>query len=104
MACPFAPSPHGLCFSPSWVWSYTDSNSEVPMISSLSDFCCWAKVGKAKLIANPTKASIERIFIIFQGVLGWFVVDDVLRDFPTSPVIPMSLGQEEITRIAFVRN
>jgi hypothetical protein len=36
--------------------------------------------------------------------LGWFVVEDLLRDFLTSPVIPMSLGaQEEIARITFAR-
>src|ERR1700737_1551376 len=70
MACPFTPSPHGLCFTPSAVWSYTDSNIQVPTISSLSDFCCWAKVGKAKLIAKPTSASTERIFIFSQRSFG----------------------------------
>jgi hypothetical protein len=25
---------------------------------------CWAKVGKAKLIANPTRATTKRIFIL----------------------------------------
>jgi len=68
MACPFTPSPHGLCFSPSWVWSYTDSNSQVPTISSLSDFCCWAKVGKAKLIANPTRTNSEDSHFFLIGV------------------------------------
>jgi hypothetical protein len=30
---------------------------------------CWAKVGKAKLIANPTRAPSKRIFIVSsQGV------------------------------------
>jgi hypothetical protein len=27
-------------------------------------FACWAKVGKAKLIANPARASTKRIFIL----------------------------------------
>jgi hypothetical protein len=31
-------------------------------------FVCWAKVGKAKLIANPRRASRKRIFIGFLQV------------------------------------
>src|ERR1700758_689141 len=98
MACPFTPSPHGLCFSPSWVWSYTETNSQVPTISSLSDFCCWARVGKAKLIANPTRAPRKRIFIVFSwGFRDVCLREGLLRDFLTSPVTSVSLGgQEEI--------
>jgi hypothetical protein len=29
---------------------------------------CWAKVGEAKLIANPTRVTTERIFIGFLQV------------------------------------
>jgi hypothetical protein len=29
---------------------------------------CWAKVGKAKLIANPARATTKRIFIVFSRV------------------------------------
>src|SRR5438105_3067351 len=84
MACPFTPSPHGLCFTPSAVWSYTDSNIQVPTISSLSDFCCWAKLGKPKLIANPTRATIKRIFIVSSRGLGWFVVEGPAAGFLVS--------------------
>src|ERR1700730_16411597 len=86
MACPFTPSPHGLCFTPSAVWSYTDSNIQVPTISSLSDFCCWPNVGKVKLIANPTRASIERVFIVISmsqngSRLGFFGCEPQLLSY-----------------------
>src|ERR1700756_1971678 len=89
MACPFTPSPHGLCFSPSWVWSYTETNSQVPTISSLSDFCCWARVGKAELIANPTRASSKRIFISsFWGLGDLLPIDSADRKGPCWSVSP----------------
>src|SRR5271165_4023441 len=96
MACPFTPSPHGLCFSPSWVWSYTESKSQVPTISSLSDFC-WpsASLGGRAIPrhrnAKVVIVSVVRRFIVFivfwsilSGGLGWLSHDDLLREFSES--------------------
>ena len=44
-------------------------------------FVCWAKVGKAKLIANPARASSKRIFMV-SLVLSPMTL---LRDFSESP-------------------
>src|SRR4029077_6509776 len=46
MASPFTPSPHGSCFTPSSVWSYTESNIQGPTISSLRVFCWPSVAGK----------------------------------------------------------
>src|ERR1700730_3506313 len=56
-------------------------------------FVCWAKLGKAKLIASPTRATTERIFIL-SSWLFWdgFAPKYLLRDFLTSRVTSLSRG------------
>jgi hypothetical protein len=48
-------------------------------------FVCWAKVGRAKLIANPTRITTARIFIVFFRCFGDLSPNDLLRDFSESP-------------------
>jgi hypothetical protein len=56
-------------------------------------FLSWAKVGKAKLIANPIKASSERVFIVFsqEGRIGLSRMA-CFGIFSRSPVTSVSPG------------
>ena len=58
MAIPLTPGPHGFVFLPSWYWSYTESNSQVPTMSSLSVFCCATALLASKAIPTHRKASV----------------------------------------------
>jgi hypothetical protein len=77
IAIPLTPGPHGSCFTPSSVWSYTDSNIQVPTISSLRVFC-WpsASLGRRAIPRQRTAivviASVVCRFIVF--IVLWFVL------------------------------
>jgi hypothetical protein len=58
-------------------------------------FVCWAKVGKAELIANPIRATAKRIFIVFSWSFARSSPDDLLRDFSGSRNLHVARGQRE---------
>src|ERR1700730_4777644 len=73
MAWPFTPSPHGLCFTPSSVWSYTDYNIQVPTISSLRVFC-WpsASLGR-RAIPRQRNAIVVIVSVVRRFIILGFV-------------------------------
>jgi len=46
-------------------------------------FVCWAKVGKAKLIANPTRATATVVFIMLRLCRFRLITDAFVGSIPT---------------------
>jgi hypothetical protein len=73
MAIPLTPGPHGSCFMPSSVWSYTDSDIQVPTISFLRVFC-WPSASLGRK-AIPRQ---RNVIVVIVSVLCRFIVFIVL--------------------------
>jgi hypothetical protein len=105
MTTPLPLGPHRWCFVPSSVWSYTESNSQVPTISSLSVFC-WPSASaerKGNSEAQERQSGHSECGTLVHCVHRFMVrfpvfvcrPNDLLRDFSGSGKRPCREGSEE---------